>query len=802
MINVLNIHDEGFFSAKIFVLCFVIGCDFPKPNDDTQPSPIEISAKTPAELASHPATLQPILEASPGESSLKPSGSLNRLKAEREQLDQNVWSEEVAAQAYEQYFVSLWDKLRVAEQPLDVLAHVLFDHLSFPMPTHTENLELGIRRFQFSDQLQNVTPDGWQEIGAKLKQQQFRLLESEWHHATFQRTSEGAHSVVGFVLHLARPLTGTLEEDAPQQRIIVRGNLDVKWREGQQDPQPADLTVRDLEILARTGRPVFRRVLTYRRRPDQHASAHPIIVYDLDGNGFPEILISRWNRVYWNQGAGRFKEASLFKHFVPLAESGVVADLTADGRADFAAVDKQGRLVIYVGNSKGEFNEEPVVDSVIYAPEAAAITAGDVDGDRDLDLWVTQYKPGYRQGQMPTPYYDANDGEPSFLLLNDGRGHFTDATQSAGLAAKRRRRTYSTSLFDWDDDGDQDLLVVSDYAGVDLHENQGDGHFVDITEKVLPERHLFGMAHTLADFDRDGLTDIYAIGMSSTTARRLDQLGLGREDRPDIHRMRGAMGYGNRMYLRRQNDFASPSFAAQVARTGWSWGTTSFDFDLDGDRDVYVANGFRSGQSCQDYCTTYWRHDIYTGSSDESKPLQSFFADSLRDLDQGQISWNGFEHNRLLLSIDGQKYTDIAFLLGVSFEYDARSVVGADLDSDGRPDLVVAQYDFVGQGFETTLHAYQNTLQTDAHWIGVDLHHHAEGCSPIGAKVVVHTPDGEQTGRVVTGDSFLAQHPARLHFGLGETSQVDLVEIFWPDGTVDRHRDWSVDRYHRALPGK
>ena len=69
-------------------------------------------------------------------------------------------------------------------------------------------------------------------------------------------------------------------------------------------------------------------------------------------------------------------------------------------------------------------------------------------------------------------------------------------------------------------------------------------------------------------------------------------------------------------------------------------------------------------------------------------------------------------------------------------------------------------------------------------------------------KVVVHTPDGEQIGRVVTGDSFLAQHPARLHFGLGETSQVDLVEIFWPDGTVDRHRDWSVDRYHRALPEK
>ena len=336
-------------------------------------------------------------------------------------------------------------------------------------------------------------------------------------------------------------------------------------------------------------------------------------------------MISRWNRVYWNQGDGRFQESQLFEHFVPLAECGIVADVTTDGHADFVAIDKQGRLLIYAGNAEGLFTEPPIVDTVVHAPDAAAVTAGDVDGDQDLDLWVTQYKPSYLNGQMPTPYYDANDGEPAYLLLNDGQGRFSDATESAGLAAKRRRRTYSTSLFDWDDDGDQDLLVVSDYAGVDLHQNQGDGRFVDVTD-VLPERHLFGMAHTLADFDRDGLTDIYAIGMSSTTARCLDRLGLGRDDRPDIHQMCAAMGYGNRMYLRRQERFESPRFAAQIARTGWSWGTTSFDFDLDGDRDIYVANGFRSGRSCQDYCTTFWRHDIYSGSSDESRDLQAFFA--------------------------------------------------------------------------------------------------------------------------------------------------------------------------------
>ena len=172
---------------------------------------------------------------------------------------------------------------------------------------------------------------------------------------------------------------------------------------------------------------------------------------------------------------------------------------------------------------------------------------------------------------------------------------------------------------------------------------------------------------------------------------------------------------------------------------------------------------------------------------------------SLRELDQGQISWNGFEHNRLLLSLDAQDYTDIAFLLSVGFEYDWRAVVGADLDSDGRPDLLVAQYDFVGQGFELTLHAYQNTLQTGNHWIGVDLQGHPHR-QPIGAKVIVRTSEGQQVGRIVTGDSFLSQHPARLHFGLGPSAAVDSVEIHWPDGSVERHTDWAADRYHVAAP--
>jgi hypothetical protein len=482
-----------------------------------------------------------------------------------------------------------------------------------------------------------------------------------------------------------------------------------------------------------------------------------------------------------------------------LAEAGVLADVTMDGHMDFISVDKQGRVLVYEGTAEGTFPQEPNFAAPgVSAPDTLAISAGDVDGDRDLDLWLTQYKPSYLEGQMPTPYYDANDGQPAFLLINDGSGKFTDGTVAAGLSDRRNRRTYSSSLFDYDQDGDQDLMVVSDYAGVDLYQNQGNGKFTDRTRELLPERHLFGMAHTFADFNRDGLIDIYAIGMSSTTARRLDRLGLGRDDQPDVHQMRAAMGYGNRMYLWNGQRFETPDFAAQVARTGWSWGTTSFDFDLDGDRDIYVANGFRSGTSCQDYCTTFWRHDIYAGKSAPSESLEAFFSETMRELDQGKISWNGFEHNAMLMNGDGKSFTNVGFLFDVGFEYDARAVVGADLDQDGLPDLVVTEYKFIGQGFETIVHVYQNIMPLNHHWIGIHLQPTEAGQSPLGARAIVHTDSGSQTGVVVTGDSFLSQHPATLHFGLGEESRVQQVEVIWPDGKRTVLESPKVDRYHVA----
>src|SRR5688500_9462267 len=127
--------------------------------------------------------------------------------------------------------------------------------------------------------------------------------------------------------------------------------------------------------------------------------------------------------------------------------------------------------------------------------------------------------------------------------------------------------------------------------------------------------------------------------------------------------------------------FQQPPFKDDVARTGWSWGATAPDFDNDGDADLYVANGFISGDTCRDYCTNFWRRDIYLGDSNDNAALDNLFSQWAR---LGEMSWNGFEHNVLLMNEGGAGFLNVAHLMDVAFEFDSRNVVGDDLDRDGK----------------------------------------------------------------------------------------------------------------------
>ena len=277
-------------------------------------------------------------------------------------------------------------------------------------------------------------------------------------------------------------------------------------------------------------------------------------------------------------------------------------------------------------------------------------------------------------------------------------------------------------------------------------------------------------------------------------------MGLGRDEFPTHNEARMWMGYGNRLFLGQNGRFRQAPFNDTVARTGWSWGCTSLDFDNDADSDLFIVNGQFSGKTTTDYCTRFWCHDIYYNK--EARPdgaIREFFQ-LMMPLFQGEgPSWNGYEHNALLMNLNGRKFVNVAFLMGVSHEVDSRMAVSGDLDSDGRVDIVFEQKDHRNQ--QSKLYFLRNEFPVKNHWVGVHLRSRNAAVSPLGAKVLVRCGDGKELlQHNLSGHSVWAQHSNTVHFGLGPINHLKAIQVIWPDGSKTELEQPAINTYHVAEP--
>jgi len=724
---------------------------------------------------------------------------------QRKALDEKEWQAEIAAQEYEATFVDLWDRLRRDGHPWEIFQKFPFETITLPRPEPTQAHDWGIKEMTTEKPGESFSFVQWQERLANWSKTH-RVVETEWHQEQFTPPARGAQSLFKVVIHA--------EANDQSERLILRATVRVKWADKKNEAGhwlPRQLEVTRLTLLRRRGPVPFKesaRLLPRRGNPSLAMSSFPhtvdpapLLVRDLNGDGLPEIITTGSNLIYRNQGGLKFRAEPML-HGVPgpFPNASAIADFNGDGHPDLLTFGHPGKSLVFRGDGQGRFSVPPVVGLAsienTQLTDASAVAVGDVDGDGDLDAFVPQYLYPYAGGRTPTPYYDSRDGLPAYLLINDGTGKFSDGTLAAGLGPKRHRRTYSASLVDLNEDGKLDLVVVSDFAGLDLYLNNGEGKFTDITARLGESRYSFGMSHALGDFNGDGRLDVYMTGMGSTTARRLEHLGLGRKGFESIQAARMKMGYGNRLLLGDgKGGFQQTKGNEQVARTGWAWGCTQWDFDNDGDRDLFIANGHISGKSAKDYCSTFWRHDIYTPKiQNPGIVMQGLFQECKTHLGKTE-SWNGFEHNVLFLNGGRGRHTNIAFLMGLASEADSRSVVAADLDLDGRPDLLVVEIENISTFRDGHVRILRNQLETGNNWVGVRVQG-ANDAIPFGAKVTVYHTGTSQSLPLITGDSWKAQHPAALHFGLGKAKSIEAIEVRWPDGKTTQLEAPEINRYH------
>nr|WP_158788719.1 CRTAC1 family protein [Granulicella sp. L46] len=501
-------------------------------------------------------------------------------------------------------------------------------------------------------------------------------------------------------------------------------------------------------------------------------------LFDYDNDGWLDIYLVNGSTYDALSGKSTAPKAALFHNnhdgtFTNVAEkagvtndrwgTGVaIADFDNDGWPDIY-VSNFGKNRLYHNNHDGTFTDVADKAGVTLGNWSSGATWGDYDGDGRLDLFVPGYL-HYDLANPPAPGTKAVNfsqcqfrgvnvmcgprglkGEPDHLFHNNGDGTFTDVSEKAGVSDKNGYYGMSSVFIDVNNDGKPDLLVTNDSTPNYLYINKGDGTFDDdsyASGYALNEngRETASMGLATGDYRNNGLIDVYNTVFS--------------DDYNPLYRNDGGANFTDISY---QIGIAEPTIPFL------GWGAAFFDYDNDGWKDIIVANGH-----------------VYPAVD--------------------QMPWGTSWAQRPLLfrNVNGTKFDLMPAVEGTALAktYVGRGLAVGDLFNDGKLDVVINALD----GVPALL---RNVSPDKNHWIEFKLTGGPK--SPrdaVGATVYLTANKIKQRGDVVSGGSYESTNDPRVHFGLGDATVIDAVEVHWPSGARERFSVSHLDQIVNLVEGK
>ncbi len=438
------------------------------------------------------------------------------------------------------------------------------------------------------------------------------------------------------------------------------------------------------------------------------------------------------NALYRNNGNGTFTDVT--------ASAGVgdtgygtgccVGDIDNDGYLDLY-VTNYGKNVLYRNHGDGTFSDVTADAHVGDERWGASCAFADYDRDGHLDLYVTNYV--QFQLDRNVPYFfngirayaepQAFAGEPDVLYRNNGNATFTDVTQTAGVL-NLRGRGLGVVWADYDNDGYPDIYVANDTNENCLFRNNRDGTFSDVAFYAgvgLSENGEMenGMGVDFEDYDNDGLLDIIVTNFEGQPAT------LYHND-------------GNGFFT----DVSYVSGTGEKTLSSLGWGVHFFDYDNDGYKDIFIANGH-----------------VYDNV----------------ELFQPGVTYAQVNH--LFRNRGDGSFQEVTIDAGLSQKEPSRGAAFGDYDNDGDIDILVTNSNGKPQLF-------RNDGGNRNHWIKVRAMGTVSNRAAIGARVEVMTEALSQVSEVKSGSGYLCQNDLIVHFGLGSSTVVEKLVVTFPAGTV------------------
>jgi len=523
-----------------------------------------------------------------------------------------------------------------------------------------------------------------------------------------------------------------------------------------------------------------------------------IAVGDFDNDGRDDIYICQPaglpNRLYRNRGDGIFEDVTEKSGVGVLDNSScaLFADFDNRGFQDLLVVCGSGPL-LFLNQGNGRYSLKRDAFKFERTPQGtfthAAIADYNRDGRLDIYLCLYNYYVGLDQYHYPVPYYDARNGPPNFLLENEGNGRFVDRTEAAGLNAENDRFSFACAWGDCDGNLWPDLYVANDFGRSSLYRNNGDGTFRAVSEQARVQDPGAGMSACWADFDNDGRQDIYVANMWSAAGMRVsEQKAFQQSALEDIRALYRRHARGNSLYRNKgDGNFENVSEQTKAEIGRWAWSSDAWDFDHDGHSDLYVTNGYITGSDTRDLSSFFWR-DVVGKSPQNATPSPSYEQgwNAINELIRSDLSWNGPERNIFYLNNEDGTFSDISGIAGLDFPDDSRSFSLADLDGDGRLELILKNRS------APQVRILRNNLGDIGSSICFRLRGTKSNRDAIGAAVTVHSPK-PQTKYVQAGSGFLSQHTKELHFGLGNALAEVRASVRWPSGLIQTFQELPVN---------